>query len=186
MYLAKATSLRGGWRRPKGLPPHPIVSFLRASLVDESGVAIDLLPHNANIIIEVACEERQTRAPWVLRLSVYDRQGHELLLSQDIEAAGQRLPHPSETLIARCRFPASLLKPGVYSIGASACELAGDTAVALYEEHEPMFAFEVTAQGFGGYIGRGLIGAKADWSFRWLKCSAAGETNGGVADDQSP
>jgi lipopolysaccharide transport system ATP-binding protein len=166
-YLARATPFRGGWVRPPDRPIHRVVSFRRGTLVDESGVPIDIVPHNAPVLVELECEERETHTPWVLRVSIYDQHGHELFLTQDIEANGQRLPHPGETLVARCRFPGALLKPGVYSVGVSACELAGGAAVALYEEHEPMFAFEVTPQGYDGYVGRGLLGPKSEWSFRW-------------------
>ncbi len=168
-YLAKATAVRGCWQRPAELPTHRKVSFARGQLLDAGGTPADVLAHDAPITIELECCEHDVVAAWVLRISIYDQQGHELFATQDIEVSTQRSPRPGETLAARCRFPANLLKPGVYSVGVSACELAGDSPVALYEEFEPLFAFEVSPQGYTGSIGRGLIRPTVDWTFRWTR-----------------
>lgn len=165
-YLAKAVSMRGRWRRPEDQPHASRVSFMSGCVVDPRGTPVDILPHDAPITVELECLERDTHTSWVLRVSVYDRQGNELVVSEDIEAVTQRSPRKGTLLRARCSFPANLLKPGVYSVGVSACELAGDSPVELYEEHEPLFAFEVSPQGFSGCSGRGLLGPKATWSFQ--------------------
>jgi lipopolysaccharide transport system ATP-binding protein len=166
-YLARATAMRSQWHRPMDRPHHARVSFLRGGLVDRAGAAVDLVPYDAPVTVELECWERAVSAAWVLRVSIYDRDGHEIFLTQDIECGSPRRPRNGERLRARCTFPAELLKPGVYSVGVSACELAGDTAVAIYEEYEPLFAFEISAQGFFGYAARGLVGPKAAWSFTW-------------------
>ncbi|HVU32051.1 MAG TPA: ABC transporter ATP-binding protein [Opitutaceae bacterium] len=166
-YLAKATAVRGRWHRPSGQKGHAKVSLVGGRLLSPSGAPADVLPHDAPVTIELECEERDVTAAWVLRISLYDQQGHELWATQDIEVASQRMPRPGATLVARCRFASPLLKPGVYTVGVSACELAGDAPVALYEEYEPLFAFEISAQGYAGTIGRGLVRPNIEWSFAW-------------------
>ena len=166
--LARPSAIGGNWKRPADRALHPKVSILAGRLVDATGAAVDLVAHDEPLAIELECAEANVRANWVLRVSVYDHQGHELFATQDIETATQRAPRPGATLVAYCRFPAELLKPGVYSVGVSACELAGGSAVALYEEFEPLFAFEVTPQGYRGSIARGLLRPNVDWTCRWL------------------
>lgn len=173
-YLAAASSVRGLWERPAELPLHPLVSFLRAAVVDGAGQPVSVVAHSDSLTIELTCDERAVAAPWLLRISVYDRMGHELISTQDIESPGHRSPRPGARLQARCALPAGLLKPGAYTVGVSACELAGGRAVKLYEEFEPMLSFEVSAQDFQGFIERGLLSPPAQWSFRW-----AGEPNHG-------
>ncbi len=68
-------------------------------------------------------------------------------------------------MIARCTFPAELLRPGRYLVGVSVCEMAGDEPVMLYEEHEPLLSFEVSPQGYETKVGRGLMGVAPEWSF---------------------
>jgi len=166
-YLAAATTVRGGWQRPADRPLHPVVSFLSASVLDPAGSPVNVIAHNDRLTIELECAEQAVLAPWVLRISVYDRMGHELFLTEDIEEPGHRPPQPGTRLRARCSFPAGILKPGLYTVGVSACELAGGRAVKLYEEYEPLFSFEVSEQDFHGYMARGLVAPRASWAFRW-------------------
>lgn len=165
-YLARAASVQSQWRRPADRPATGKVAFLNARVLDASGAPTAVLPYEGGVTLELECAERDTRAPWVLRVSVYDRQGNELFSTHDTEAVTPRPPRPDQTLRARCAFPGGLLKPGLYLIGVSACELAGDAPVVLYEEHEPLLAFEVSAQGYAGQSGRGLLAPPATWSFQ--------------------
>lgn len=166
-YLAKSSQVRGGWVRPADRPHHHKVSFLSGGLIDPSGAAIDTLPYETPVAVELRCLEHGSNAPWVLRISIYDRHGNELFSTEDTEADLQRVPRGGAVLRAVCRLPGGLLKPGLYSVGVSACELAGGTAAFVYEEFEPLFSFEVLAQDYNGYLARGLLGPKAEWCFQW-------------------
>ncbi|HVU25311.1 MAG TPA: ABC transporter ATP-binding protein [Opitutus sp.] len=164
-YLAQATDLPGEWQRPAECGLGAKVSFLSARVLDEAGRPAGVVPHASAVTIELVCAEVATVAPWVLRISIYDREGHELFSTHDTEVAMPRVPRPGERLRARCRLPAALLRPGRYSVGVSACEYAGNTPTLLYEEHEPLMAFEVSPQGYRGQARRGLVGPQVEWSF---------------------
>jgi lipopolysaccharide transport system ATP-binding protein len=172
-YLARAVTLPGEWRRPAGRATGPKVAFLSGRLINEAGETSAVLPYSAPITVELECAEIDPTTTWVLRISVYDRQGHELFSTHDTEVSLPRLPRPGRTLRARCVLPAELLRPGGYSIGVSACECAGDAVTALYEEHEPLLAFEVTPQGFQNQSGRGLLAPRTAWSFDWPEGAAS-------------
>ncbi len=171
-YLAKSSQVRGSWARPADRAHHPKVSFVSGGMLDVSGASVDVVPYDAPVIVELCCLEREVIAPWVLRISIYDRHGNELLLTEDTEATTQRAPRSGAMLRATGRFPGGLLKPGIYTVGVSACELAAGAAVYVYEEFEPLFAFEVSAQNYSGYLPRGLLGPKAEWSFQWAGAPA--------------
>ena len=126
-----------------------------------------MLPYPSPVTLALECREADTAALWMLRVSIYDRQGHELFSTRDTEAAAPRLPRPGSTLCATCRVPGGLLKPGFYVVGVSAEELAGGAPVAVYEQHEPLLTFEVTEQGYNGEAGRGLLAPQLAWSFDW-------------------
>lgn len=165
-YLARTASVQSTWHRPADRPVTGKVGFLNGRVVNEHGAPANVLPFTSPVTVELECLERDTRAPWVLRVSVYDQQGHELFSTHDTEAAIPRPPRPGQTLRIACAFPGSLLKPGTYLVGVSACELAGDSPVALYEEYEPLLAFEISAQGYAGQAGRGLMAPVATWAVR--------------------
>jgi lipopolysaccharide transport system ATP-binding protein len=164
-YLAAATDLRGSWQRPSGSRLPEKVGIFAACVRDGSGGQVAVIPHGSPLTIELDCREFVVTTTWMLRVSIYDQQGNELMTAQDPEAAASRGACPGRELRARCTFPAGLLRPGIYNIGVSVCESSGDMAVALYEEHEPMFSFEVSTQGFSYHPGRALMGASAQWSF---------------------
>ncbi|MEY2878512.1 MAG: hypothetical protein RLZZ15_892 [Verrucomicrobiota bacterium] len=164
-YLAKATEARGAWTRPADAIRRGKVTFSAARVRDAAGVAIGVVPHSDGFAVELECQEHATTAPWLLRVSIYDAHGHELLAAEDTAAAAARGVQPGRTVRARCVFPPGLLKPGTYTVGVSACELAGDRPVALYEEHEPLLAFEISPQGYEARVGRGVMGVQPEWTF---------------------
>jgi len=166
-YLAQAATARSEWRRPAGNAPGGKVSLLGARVVDANGAPASVLAHTSPVTLELECREAGTSSAWMLRISIYDRQGNELFSTRDTEALNTRLPRPGRTLRATCRVPGGLLKPGVYVVGVSAEELAGDMPVAVYEHHEPLVAFEISEQGFSGQHARGLISPKVEWGFDW-------------------
>lgn len=168
-YLAEATSVQSQWRRPADRLSTSKVTIIAGSILDADGTPTDVLPFPKPITVALECREHDTTAPWILRVSLYDRQGNELLSTYDSEAATSRGPRPGSNLRAVCRFPGGILKPGVYSVGVAAHELAGDALVGLYEEIEPLVAFEISAQGFQGQSTRGLLGPKVDWNFSWTQ-----------------
>lgn len=166
-YLAHAVAQRAEWTRPSDRPLHREVSFLRGAVLDPAGAPAAVLAHDEAVTIELTCAERDVRTLWVLRASIYDAKGHELLVSLDLETATARESRPGATLRARCRFPGGLLKPGRYTVGVSACERCGDETVRVFEEFEPLLGFEVSPQGFNGHLPRGLLGPRATWQFSW-------------------
>ncbi|MBI5425893.1 MAG: ABC transporter ATP-binding protein [Opitutae bacterium] len=166
-YLARASTQSAEWTRPSDLKPHREVFFVRGAVLAPSGAPAAVLAPDDAVTIELTCAEREIRTPWVLRVSLYDQKGHELFLTQDLETPIARPSRPGATLRARCTFPGGLLKPGNYTVGVSACERSGDQAVRLFEEFEPLLGFEVSPQGFVGYMPRGLLGPRADWQFHW-------------------
>lgn len=164
-YLRNVADVRAEWERPSARPRLGPVSFLRARLLDARGAPVGVIAHDSPLTIELECAEAGAHTPWVLRISVYDRQGHELFSSHDTESPTIRAPRPGRDLRVSCGFPAGILRPGQYQIGVSACELAGDRPVVLYEEFEPLLSFEVSPQGYAGQSGRGLMYMKAQWRF---------------------
>ncbi len=164
-YLARAADVRSEWRRPADRAARGKVSFLAGRVLDAREQPVAVLSQESPITIELECAEHAVAAPWVLRISVYDRQGHELFSTHDTETPHPRQPRPGATLRARCTLPGALLRPGLYQVGVSACELAGDAPVALYEEIEPLLGFEVSPQGYLGQAGRGLLGPRVQWRF---------------------
>ncbi len=164
-YLAQASDVRGVWRRPAGLPVRGKVTFDAACVRDETGAAIAVVPYSSALLVELDCREHATTAPWVLRVSIYDAAGNELLAADDARIGEVRGVRPGRRVRARCTFPRGLLRPGIYSVGVSVCELAGDVPVALYEEHEPLLSFEVSPQGYETKVGRGLLGVQPVWTF---------------------
>lgn len=166
-YLARAADVQSEWRRPADRAVRGKVSFVAGRVLDARGQPAAVLSHESPVTVELECAEHAVTAPWVLRVSVYDRQGHELFSTHDTETPNPRRPRAGATLRARCTFPASLLRPGVYLVGVSACELAGDAPVVLYEEIEPLILFEISPQGYRGQAGRGLLGPTAEWSFTY-------------------
>lgn len=164
-YLSNVADVRAEWERPASRPRSAPVCFLRGRVLDPRDVPVGVIAQDSALTIELDCAEMDTRAPWVLRISVYDRQGHELFSSHDTESPTIRTACPGRNLRARCRFPAGILRPGQYQIGVSACELAGDQPVVLYEEFEPLLSFEVSPQGYTGQSGRGLMHMAARWHF---------------------
>lgn len=165
-YLAQAATVRSEWRRPADRPIHAKVSLLGGRVLDAKGIPASVLAHSSPITLAFECRESvRVAAAWMLRISVYDRQGHELFTSRDTEAASPRVPQPGHMLQARCEIPARLLKPGVYTVSISVDELGGDAIVAVYEEYEPLLAFEVSEQGYHGQESRGLMSPALAWSF---------------------
>ena len=164
-YLAQGTEARGEWRRPPDLPTRGKVSFLSARVCAADDTTTAVVPHGSPLTIELECQEHATTAPWLLRVSIYDAAGNELMATQEGSAALERGARPGRRGRARCTFPPGLLRPATYSVGVSACELAGDQPVALYEEHEPLFSFEISPQGYESKVGRGLLGVQPEWSF---------------------
>ena len=63
----------------------------------------------------------------------------------------------------RCEFPASLLPPARYVITVSACEVAGDRPVALFEERSDVVSFEVSPEGYGRHAQGGLVAPRVQW-----------------------
>jgi homopolymeric O-antigen transport system ATP-binding protein len=169
-YLARSADATAAWQRPADRPLARRVSFLSGRVLDPQGEPMPVLPHDSPVTVELECAEHDTTTSWVLRTSIYDRQGNELFSTHDTETA-TRTPRPGRTLRARCVFPGGLLRPGQYTVGVSACELAGDSPVALYEEIEPLLAFEISPQGYAGQAGRGLLGPAANWSFRYTEAA---------------
>jgi lipopolysaccharide transport system ATP-binding protein len=166
-YLARAATAKSQWRRPADQPLSGKVSLLGASVLDANGSSARILPHSSPVTLVLECRETATFAAWMLRISIFDRQGNELFSARDTEAEAPRAPRPGRTLRATCRVPGGLLKPGVYVVGVSAEELAGDTPVALYEQREPLVSFEISEQGYRGQSGRGLLASQASWNFEW-------------------
>jgi lipopolysaccharide transport system ATP-binding protein len=168
-YLAEAGAARSEWRRPAERPVTARVALLEGSVRDARGMPANLLPHSSPVAIALTCRETENAvAIWMLRLSIYDRQGHELFSSRDTEAAAPRVPRPGRTLRAVCRVPGGLLRPGTYTVSVAACELAGDNHIAaVYEEHEPLLAFEISDQDFRATAPRGLIAPPIAWDFEW-------------------
>jgi len=166
-YLAHASAQSAEWTRPADRPLHREVSFLSGAVLAPAGTPAAVLAHDEPVTIELTCAEREVRTLWLLRISLYDAKGHELLVSLDLESETIRESRPGATLRARCRFPGGLLKPGRYTVGVSACERCGDEAVRVFEEFEPLLGFEVSPQGFHGHLPRGLLGPRATWQFSW-------------------
>lgn len=165
-YLQQNTSACAEWHRPPDAERRGPVSFLRGCVRDQAGSMVAVLPHTEPFSIELECDASVAAvSPWVLRVSIYDNQGHELFSTHDTEAGAPRPPRPGQKLRAVCTFQGGMLKPGTYFVGVSACELAGDAPVVLYEEYEPLLSFEVSAQGYVGQAGRGLLGPRPDWVF---------------------
>jgi len=165
-YLEQNSRARGAWVRPADRPARGQVMFVRGRVCDATGADVAVLPYEDAFAVELECAElASVSAPWVLRVSVYDRQGNELFSTHDTEGGRSRPPKPGQHLRAVCTFPGGMLKPGVYFVGVSACELAGDVPVVLHEEIEPLLSFEVSAQGYVGRSGRGLFGPVATWDF---------------------
>jgi lipopolysaccharide transport system ATP-binding protein len=164
-YLAGNAGRSGVWQRPPNSQPPGKVSFIAGCLRDASGAAVSVIDHCSPITIELDCHELATTTTWILRVSIYDEQGNELLTAQDPAAAARRGACPGRRIRARCTFPAGVLRPGCYTMGASVCEMSGDGPVALYEEHEPMLAFDVSPVGYRSAPGRALMGLYGDWSF---------------------
>ncbi len=168
-YLAQSAAVRSQWVRPVDRPVGGKVAFTSASVLDPRGDPANVLPFTSSISLAVECREVATTTAWVLRLSVYDRQGHELISTHDAEATGGRTPRPGETLRAVCRIPGGLLRPGAYSVGVAAHELGGETLHALYEEIEPLLSFEISVQGYTGQSSRGLVAPRVDWNFDFAR-----------------
>ena len=164
-YLAQASDVRGAWQRPAGLAVRGKVTFDAACVRDETGASVAVVPHGGALLVELDCQEHATNAPWVLRVSIYDAAGNELLAADDAKVGEVRGVRPGRRVRARCAFPRGLLRPGIYSVGVSVCELAGDVPVALYEEHEPLLSFEVSPLGYETKVGRGLLGVQPEWTF---------------------
>jgi lipopolysaccharide transport system ATP-binding protein len=167
-YLNRVAAAHSEWQRPAtlvGKVPAPKVVFQRGAILDANGSPAGVLAYSSPVTVLLECEERGTTAPWVLRVSVYDRQGNELFSTHDTETVPLCRPKVGQTLRARCRIPGGLLMPGTYTVGVSACELAGDAPVALHEEHEPLLSFEISPEGYAGQSRRGLVGPKIEWSF---------------------
>jgi len=168
-YMEQNTAARSEWLRPAGLPVRGQVAFLRGAVRDSAGGGAAVLPYSDPFSVELECAEQSSAVvPWVLRISIYDSFGYELFSTHDTEGGATRLPRAGGRLRAACKFPGGLLKPGIYFVGVSACELAGDAPVVLYEEHEPLLSFEISAQGYVGQSGRGLLGPQSTWTFEHL------------------
>ncbi|MBC8011494.1 MAG: ABC transporter ATP-binding protein [Burkholderiales bacterium] len=162
-YLALASEVRGVWTRPADLPLRGKVAFVAARVRDETGGVTAVVPHSSTVTIELECVEQATASPWLLRVSLVDAAGNELVAAHDLSLAVTRGAQPGRTSRVRCTWPRGFLRPGIYSVGVSACELAGNVPVALYEEHEPLLSFEISPQGYHAEVGRALLGMRADW-----------------------
>ena len=166
-YLGENSAVRSRWVRPEtpGVAAGKVViagACIRGPAGSERGV----IAHGDPLTSELECRELATTTTWLLRVSIYDAQGNELLSSWDNEAGGGRTPRPNRTFRASCTFPGGLLRPGSYTIGFSACELAGDAPVALYDERDNALVFEVSPNGYMGRAQGGLVGPRARWNFQ--------------------
>jgi lipopolysaccharide transport system ATP-binding protein len=166
-YLARAATVQSNWTRPADRPAEAKVSFKNGYVIDAEGNAATILPFSSSMALVLECVEADTTVPWALRVSIYDRQGHELFCTFDSEAAVSRVLRPGAVTRAVCRFPDRLLKPGIYSVAVAAHELSGGIPTHAYEEIEPMLAFEISVQGYHGQSSRGLLGAGGEWRSEW-------------------
>jgi hypothetical protein len=166
-YLAQAATARSEWRRPGDEPPGGKVTLAGARVLDPAGRPASVLAYPCPVSIELECREAATSAAWMLRVSIYDRQGNELFSSRDTESGEPRAPRPGRTLLATFRLPGGLLRPGSYVVGISAEELAGDAPAGVYEQRESLLSFEISEQGYHGRESRGLIAPAVDWKFEW-------------------
>lgn len=163
-YLAQATEAKGIWIRPATLARRGKVTFSAVQICNATGAALSVVSQRDPIRVALDCQEHATTTAWVLRVSIYDREGNELLAAQDVGHALVRGARPERPVRAGCTFPGALLRPGEYTVGVSACELAGDQAVALYEEIQPVVSFEVSPEGFTGSVAGALMGVVAEWN----------------------
>ena len=164
-YLGAYSSTRNNWIRPEDADNGAKVQFISAGLRHEAGSTHAVQQYSSPICVELKCRENDTTALWFVRVSVYDARGNEILCAWDNESIDLQRPVPHRDLTITCTFPGSLLRPGSYQIGFSACELASDRPVVCYEDWGLAFGFEVSPEGYQGKGDAGLIGAPARWQY---------------------
>jgi lipopolysaccharide transport system ATP-binding protein len=162
-YLAQGGTGRHQWERPASATAHGRVQLLEAVVLDAANRPASVLPHTSPITLAFTCRETDTLEPWLLRITIRDRQGNELFSTRDTEAAAPRRSQAGAITTARCRLPGGLLKPGVYSVELSAHEHLAGALLKTYESHEPLLTFEVSEQGHTSQEARGLVNVTADW-----------------------
>jgi lipopolysaccharide transport system ATP-binding protein len=162
-YLAQAGSVQAAWARPADHPHTARVQLEAATVLDAAGRAAGVLPHSSPITLVFECRELETLEPWLLRVSIADRHGHELLCTRDTEATAPRRSRAGTRSRARCLIPAGLLKPGVYSVSVTIHEHLAGALLKVYEAHDPLLSFEVSEQDYAGQEPRGLVNAGAQW-----------------------
>ncbi len=160
-YLRGDGSSTHRWARPATERPPGRVGFLAVAV----GAAGGVVAYPDDVTVTMECEERATTAPWLLRASIYDAQGNELLCSWDIDGGVVRQPRPGTRLQASCTFAGGLLRPGRYAVTVSACEVAGDRPVLLHDERPEVVRFEVSPQGYHRRAPDGLVAPAAEWRF---------------------
>jgi lipopolysaccharide transport system ATP-binding protein len=170
-YLAESSRLRSQWIRPATTPGGRKVEFVSLKIATGPESANAVLPYPNPIAVDMECVTHETTAPWIIRCSVHDRFGNELFCSWDNEQPSARPLYPNNRLRVRCAFPGHLLRPGLYSITVSACELTGDSLGVTYEEHEHVLTFEVSPNGYSGQAQGGLLGPPVAWQHETLAVS---------------
>ncbi len=165
-YLSRAHHDRGAWHRPPRLQsaPIPAVTFETVSARAPHQETLGIIPHDQPVAIDLQCREHQVTSAWLLRVSIHDEAGHELLAAEDRPVAQSRGAQPGRLTATTCTFPAGILRPGTYRLAVEVSELHGVKPGRSFEGFDPVLTFIVTAQGFELDPRRGLMGVQPEWT----------------------
>jgi lipopolysaccharide transport system ATP-binding protein len=160
-YLDISASATGTWVNPSTYETEPEIKLLSASITNGEGVQAGSVRFDESFGLEIYYEVVIPGRSWSLVFRVSDSSGTPVFTSWDTDSGSSGKPAEAGRFRAICHVPAKLLRPGTYSV------TLGTYAphARMFDIHEHLFHFEVSALGYAMNVNRwGIITPVLEWS----------------------
>ena len=145
-YLSSHTTVNSIWTNPLTVSKQAAITEA-ARITSLGGQPATVVAFSDAFHIEVYYRVREPRRGMLCFCQITDSAGHMVFESYDTDAGKQR-SQPAGHYRSTCIVPATLLRPGRYSLNV------GTIADVVCDEHRHVLTFEISAVGYAFDMGR--------------------------------